>query len=79
MSSSEAMPNPGTATTEITLVTGDRFCVEGASKDVERLILDAARGSLMQLARLIDAETGAGLAVNPEFVVLLRPIGTETG
>lgn len=78
MSPSEAMPNPGTATTEITLVTGDRFRVEGASKDVERLILDAARGSLMQLARLTEAETGAGLAVNPEFVVFLRPIGTET-
>jgi hypothetical protein len=36
------------------------------------MILDAARGSIMQLARLVEAETGAELAVNPEHVVMLR-------
>ena len=70
------MPNPGTATTEITLVTGDRFCVEGASKDVERLILDAARGSIMQLAWLTEAESGESIGVNPECVVMLRALGS---
>lgn len=64
-----------TGTTEIVLVTGDHYRVRGAAKDVERTILDAARGSLMELARLIDADTRDVLAVNPEHVVLLRAAG----
>jgi hypothetical protein len=39
---------------------------------VERIILDAARGSIMQLAWLTDAETGEDLAINPKHVVMLR-------
>ncbi|HTU86037.1 MAG TPA: hypothetical protein VMF57_10715 [Solirubrobacteraceae bacterium] len=39
---------------------------------MERIILDAARGSIMQLAWLIDATTGNELAVNPDHVVMLR-------
>ena len=77
MGPSDEMPKPATHTTEITVATGDRYRVHGAAKDVERLILDAARGSLMQLAWLVDAETGDELAVNPEFVVLLRAAGSE--
>lgn len=72
MSSREETPNLATHTTEITLATGDRFRVQGAAKEIERLILDAARGSIMQLAWLIEADTGDALAVNPESVVLLR-------
>jgi hypothetical protein len=71
------MANPATDTTEITVVTGDRYLVEGASKDVERSILDAARGSIMQFAWFIEAETGDRVAINPESVVLLRPVGSE--
>ncbi len=78
MSSRDDMPNPTTPTTEITVATGDRYRVQGAAKDIERLILDAARGSIMQLAWLIEAETGDELAVNPESVVLLRAGGPET-
>ena len=63
-----------TSITEITFVTGERCRVEGEAKDVERLILDAARGSIMQLAWLTDAESGEPLAINPECVVMLRPI-----
>ena len=54
------------------MLTGDRFHVEGDAKHVERTILDAARGSIMQLAWLTDAETGEDLAINPEHVVMLR-------
>ena len=36
-----------TSATEITLLTGERRRVEGEAKYVERLILDAARGSIM--------------------------------
>ena len=61
-----------TSITEITLLTGERCRVEGDAKDVERVILDAARGSIMQLAWLTDAQAGEPLAINPECVVMLR-------
>ena len=54
------------------MLTGERFHVEGDARHVERTILDAARGSIMQLAWLTDAETGEDLAINPEHVVMLR-------
>jgi hypothetical protein len=60
--------------TEITVIGGDRYRVEGDAKDVERRILDAARGSLMELAWLVEAETGVRLGVNPECVVILRAL-----
>jgi hypothetical protein len=60
--------------TEIALITGDRYRVEGDRRNVERVILDAARGSIMQLAWLVDAETGNELAVNPEYVVTLKAV-----
>ncbi|MBV9802192.1 MAG: hypothetical protein JO130_03345 [Solirubrobacterales bacterium] len=63
-----------TSTTELTLLTGESHRVEGDAKDVERAILDAARGSIMQLAWLRDAETGEDLAINPEHVVMLKPV-----
>jgi hypothetical protein len=65
---------PMTQTTEITVVGGDHYRVEGDAKDVERMILDAARGSLMQLAWLVEIETGARLGINPECVVMLRAL-----
>ena len=77
MSSSEGPLRPGTSTTEITLVTGDRYCVRGDSKSVERIVLDAARGSIMQLAWLVDAETGEDFAVNPDCVVILQAADSQ--
>jgi hypothetical protein len=75
MSSTEGSPQPATYTTQITVVTGDRYHVEGDARDVERIILDAARGSIMQLAWLTEAETGEDLAINPKHVVMLRAAG----
>ncbi len=75
MDSSEGELQPATHTTEITLVTGDRYRVEGDTKAVERIILDAARGAIMEFAWLIDVETRDDLAVNPEYVVMLRTPG----
>jgi hypothetical protein len=66
-----------TSITEITFVTGERCRVEGDAKDVERVILDAARGSIMQLAWLTDAQAGTPLAVNPECVVMLRALAPD--
>lgn len=77
MSESDDRAQPATGTTEITLVTGDRHRVEGDAKDVERTILDAARGSLMELAWLVEADTRNDLAVNPAHVVLLRAPADE--
>jgi hypothetical protein len=72
MSSTQDQPQPTNSTTEIFVVTGDRYLVEGDVKSVERIILDAARGSIMQLAWLTESETHADLAINPEHVVLVR-------
>jgi hypothetical protein len=60
--------------TEITVVGGDRYHVEGSVEEVEGLIIDAARGSIMQLAWLTETETGERLGINPEHVLLLRTV-----
>ena len=63
-----------TSITEITFLTGECCRVEGEAKDVERVIIDAARGSIMQLAWLTEAQAGEPLAINPESVVMLRSL-----
>lgn len=60
--------------TEITVVGGDRYRVQGDVRDVERKILDAARGSLMEFSWLVESETGENLALNPELVIMLRAV-----
>jgi hypothetical protein len=65
-----------TPTTEITVTSGSRHRVDGNARDVARVILDAARGSIMEFAWLIDAETGERVAFNPACVVALRDIGS---
>lgn len=60
--------------TEIAIITGERYRIEGDLKAVEQIILDAARGSIMQLAWLVEAETGEDLVVNPDQVVTLRAV-----
>jgi uncharacterized protein YlzI (FlbEa/FlbD family) len=64
------------STTEVTVVTGHRYRVEGDIKEVEQIIIDAARGSIMQLAWLVEGETRENLAVNPDHVVTLRTAGS---
>ena len=76
MNSTPGSPPRTTSTTEITVSTGDRYRVEGAVQQVERSILDAARGSIMQLAWFVETESGKDLAVNPEHVVMLRAVGS---
>lgn len=72
MTSSEGPTPPMTSPTEIVVVTGDRYRVDGDLKDIERAILDAARGSIMQLAWFTESETRDQLAINPEHVVVVR-------
>ena len=61
--------------TEITLVGGDILRVEGEAKQVEAAIVGAARGSIMELAWLTEAQTGRQLAINPEHVLILGGLG----
>ena len=77
MSENEERAHPATRTTEISLVTGERYHVEGDVKDVEETILDAARGAIMQLAWFIDADTQDDLGVNPEHVEKLAAVGIK--
>jgi hypothetical protein len=64
--------------TEITLLDGKLHRVDGDAKQVERLILDAARGSILQFAWLTDAATAQPLGINPEHVMTLRAV-TSSG
>jgi len=66
------------ASTEVIVVCGDRYRVNGDTKDVERLIVSAARGSIMELVWLDDLENGGRIAINPEHVVALRAVAPES-
>lgn len=65
-----------TEITEITLVEGSRYRVEGEPKAVELSILNAARGSIMELAWLTEVDSGRQLGINPECVVMLCPVSS---
>lgn len=62
------------ALTEITFTGGERLRVEGDTREVEAAILAAARGSLMELAWLVEADTGQRAGVNPDHVLMLRDV-----
>ena len=65
--------------TEITVVGGERYRVDGEAKAVEAIILDAARGSLMGFAWVVEADTGEQIGLNPEHIVMLRDLASATG
>ena len=65
------------ARTEITLVGGERVVVEGDPQQVEAAILSAARGSLLEFARLTGAGSGEPLRVNPDQVQVLRGLDAD--
>ena len=54
------------------MVNGERFAVAGEPLEVEKAIIAAARGSIMQLAWVEEAGSGRALGVNPAHVVSLR-------
>jgi hypothetical protein len=60
-------------TSEVILITGDRYEIEGSPEDVERQILNAARGSIPELAWLKESDSGRPIGVNPTHIVALRP------
>lgn len=56
------------------MLGGERFRVVGNVKEVESLILSAARGSIMELAWMTEAESGERVGINPEHVLTLRAL-----
>jgi hypothetical protein len=63
--------------TEVHVVGGESFRVEGAPDEVETKILNAARGSIMELVWLVEAESGQPIGLNPEHIVAV--VGRGTG
>lgn len=66
------------AVTELVLTGGQRLRVDGDSQAVESVVISAARGSIMELAWLIEADTGARVGVNPEHVLMIRIPATDS-
>ena len=64
--------------TEIVLTGGERLRVQGDLTAVEAVVISAARGSIMELAWLTEAGTGERVGVNPEHVLMLRVLGTDS-
>jgi hypothetical protein len=55
----------------MTLVTGERYQLQGSLEDVEAAIIAASRGSIMQFAWVTE-RGGKRIGVNPASVVSLR-------
>lgn len=64
--------------TELILTGGERLRVQGDLRAVETVVISAARGSIMELAWLTEADTGLRVGVNPDHVVMLRVLGTDS-
>jgi hypothetical protein len=63
--------------TEILVVGGERFRVQGPADEVESKIIAAARGSILELVSLVEAESGALIALNPAHIVAVRAHARE--
>jgi hypothetical protein len=63
--------------TEILLTGGIRIMIDGEARVAEAAILAAARGSIMELAWMIDAKTGERVGINPDHVLMLRELDTH--
>jgi hypothetical protein len=58
--------------TEIKLLSGDVFTVEGTLEEVERKLSDAARSGQSRLAWLTEHDRDGRIGVNPVHVATLR-------
>ena len=70
--------------TEILVVGGQRFCVQGTLEEVETQILEAARGSILELVWFKQASGATSVALNPAHIVAVcdpqaeqRPAGAS--
>lgn len=60
------------ALTIVSVVTGERYELDGSPESVEAAIVGASRGSIMQLAWFNEAGSGRAIAINPIHVVALE-------
>jgi hypothetical protein len=60
--------------TQLTVVTGESYEVEGSLETIETELVDAARGSFLQLAWLTERKTHAPVGINPASIVSLRAL-----
>ena len=58
--------------TEIRLLSGDVFTVEGTTDEVERALSDAARSGQSRLAWLRECGKGDSIGINPAHVIAVR-------
>jgi hypothetical protein len=58
--------------TEIRLLNGDAFTVEGGLDDVEKALSDAARSGQGRLAWFKEHGTGGSVGLNPTHVAAVR-------
>lgn len=68
----ETAPAVLTAVTELTLTGGVPLRVVGEPKAIEAVLVSAARGSMLELAWLTEADTGQSVGVNPDHVLTIR-------
>jgi hypothetical protein len=59
--------------TEIRLLSGDVFTVEGNTDEVERALSDAARSGRSRLAWLSECDKGHPIGINATHVIAVRP------
>jgi hypothetical protein len=62
---------------EIRMANSDAIRVEGALREVEQKLSDAARSGSSRLAWLTEEDSGQRVGVNPDQVVSLRPSGDQ--
>ena len=60
------------AHTELRLLNGDVFTVEGPLEEVERRLSDAARSGQSRLAWFTEYDTDGKIGVNPVHVAILK-------
>jgi hypothetical protein len=58
--------------TEIKLLSGDIFTVEGNTDEVERALSDAARSGQSRLAWLTECGKGHAIGINPTHVIAVK-------
>jgi hypothetical protein len=58
--------------TEIRLLSGDVFTVEGTTDEVERALSDAARSGQSRLAWLRECDKVDPIGINPAHVIAVR-------
>jgi hypothetical protein len=62
---------------EIVLAGGERVRVAGDAKQAETAIVSAARGSILELAWLTEADTARPVGINPDHVLMIRALDED--